>query len=166
MSAMLESSAAGELYRELSASWEALGEGGPTLGALALLCAHAIVVPPPVIAEEAQSSEAKAILYVARQRGVIEVRGVSRAFEAPARMLAVYVEEDAQRTICFRDPERPEMTMRFLAAFGELCRGGYVVHHLHHDFSLSLRGFATARQISADEVAAVLAMATAFGVQD
>ena len=93
-----------EFHGQMAASWEALGEGAPTLAALAGLCAQRLLEPPRDVALETLSLPSRTILYAARQRGVIEVRGVSSAFEAPARMLAVYVEEDDQRTIVFPRP--------------------------------------------------------------
>ena len=50
------------------------------------------------------SPEARCILFAARDRGVIEVKGANRAFDAPGRMLAVYVETEADRTLIFSEP--------------------------------------------------------------
>jgi hypothetical protein len=155
-----------ELQNQLASSWEALGEGAPTMVALAELCARCLLDPPDLPTLEQLSVEARAILFASRQRGVIEVRGVSTAFEAPARMLAVYVEEDEQRTIAFRDRERPEVTLRFFDGFCQLCRSGLVLHHLHRDFSLTRRGFELARQVPRDQVEAALGEATEFGLHD
>lgn len=155
-----------DFHGQMASSWEALGEGAPTLSALAAVCARAIVVPPAEIELQQLSGEACAILFAARDRGVIEVRGVSTAFEAPARMLAIYIEEDDQRTIAFRDRERPEVTLRFFEGFCELCRNGLILHHLHRDFSLTKRGFELARQIERDQVAELLDLATEFGLHD
>ena len=155
-----------DFHGQMAGSWEALGEGAPTLVALAGICARAILHPPARVSIDELSREAQAILYAARERGVIEVRGVSTAFEAPARMLAIYVEEDSQRTIAFRDRERPEVTLRFFEGFCELCRGGLVLHHLHRDFSLTKRGFEVARSIEPEAVAELLELATEFGLHD
>ncbi|WP_164102194.1 hypothetical protein [Candidatus Laterigemmans baculatus] len=155
-----------DFHGQMAGSWEALGEGAPTLAALAGVCARAVVHPPAPVALEELSGEAQAILFAAGERGVIEVRGVSTAFEAPARMLAIYVEEDPQRTIAFRDRERPEVTLRFFEGFCELCRGGLVLHHLHRDFSLTKRGFELARRVEREKVAELLELATEFGLHD
>lgn len=155
-----------EFHGQMAGSWEALGEGAPTLGALAAICARCLVHPPEPVELSRLSIEARAILYAARTRGVIEVRGVATAFEAPARMLAVYVEEDEQRTVAFRDRERPEVTLRFFAAFCELCHAGLVLHHLHRDFSLTQRGFELARGVTEAEVSAALEQATEFGLHE
>lgn len=155
-----------DFHGQMASSWEALGEGAPTLSALAAVCARAIVVPPEPISLEQLSGEARAILFAAKNRGVIEVRGVSTAFEAPARMLAIYIEEDDQRTIAFRDREKPETTLRFFEGFCELCRGGLILHHLHRDFSLTKRGFETSRQVSREQVDDLLRLATEFGLHD
>lgn len=156
---------ASDFHGQMQASWDALGEGSPTLAALAAVCARAIVSPaePQV---DALSGEAKAILFAAKDRGVIEVRGVRTAFEAPARLLAVYVELDEHRTIAFRNREVPEVTVRFFEGLCQLCRAGLVLHHLHRDFSLSQSGFVVAQQIDRDAVEGLLAEATEFGLHD
>lgn len=154
-----------EFHAQLQASWEALGEGAPTLAALAAICARAIVKPVKDSVEPL-SREAQAILFAAKDRGVIEVRGVRTAFEAPARLLAVYVELDEHRTIAFRNREVPEVTVRFFEGLCQLCRAGLVLHHLHRDFSLSQAGFERAMQIEQAEVEALLAEATEFGLHD
>lgn len=153
-------------HGELAASWEALGSGGPTLAALAAVCARAIIDPPDVDALKPLGREAQAILYAARDRGVIEVRGVRTAFEAPGRLLAVYVEIDETRTIAFRSQTHPEVTVRFLDAFCELCRAGMIVHHLQRDFTLSKTGFERSRTITEQDVAEKLAEATEFGLHE
>ncbi len=89
-----------------------MGEGGPTLAALAALCARTLAeswetgaatrtVEPNVL-----SDEAKAILFLAQTRGVIEVRGVKTAFEAPGRLLAIYVEVDEAQDRRLSQPGR------------------------------------------------------------
>jgi hypothetical protein len=164
---MFDSLDASGFHGQMASSWEALGEGAPTLAALAAICARALVTPPAIEGlPESLGSEAQAILYSASQRGVIEVRGVSTAFEAPARMLAVYVEVDEHQTIAFRDREKPEVTLRFFQGFCELCRSGLILHHLHRDFSLTQLGFELSRQIDRTLVSDMLAMATEFGLHD
>lgn len=158
--------AAQSFHGELAASWEALGSGGPTLSALAAVCARAIVEPPRSDHQPPLSREALAILYAAKNRGVIEVRGVRTAFEAPGRLLAIYVEEDATRTIAFRNPSEPRVTVRFFDGFCELCRAGLILHHLHRDFTLSRTGFERAAQIARSEIEAELAEATEFGLHE
>jgi hypothetical protein len=158
--------AAQSFHGEMAASWEALGSGGPTLAALAAVCAQTIIHPPDGVAEQTLGLEAKAILYAARNRGVIEVRGVRTAFEAPGRLLAIYVEEDEDRTIAFRSQTNPEVTVRFFDGFCELCRAGLILHHLQRDFTLSRRGFQLATTISPDEIATHLAEATEFGLHE
>jgi hypothetical protein len=110
--------------------------------------------------------EAKAILVAARNRGVVEVRGVNTAFDPAARLLAVYVELDESQTIAFRDPERPETTVSFLEGFRQLCELGLVMHHLHRDFSLTSLGFEVARTISQQEVQPWLDKGSEFGLHD
>ena len=150
----------------LTGSWEALGSGAPILVALAQICSQAMVdqpEPPPL---EKLLPEARAILYAARERGVVEVKGLHTAFEAPSRLVAVYIEDSDGHTIAFRDPSDPKITVQFLEGFRQLCVWGLVIHHLHRDFSLSTRGFALAEQIERNDVKAWLEKATEFGLHD
>ncbi len=152
----------------LSGSWDALGAGAPVLVALSQLCSNAMVdlnAASPIDVEQL-SPEAKAILVASRDRGVIEVKAVNAAFEAPSRMLAVYVELDEVQTIAFRDRNEPEVTVRFLEGFRVLCQKGLVMHHIHCDFSLTSRGFEIARTISKQEVQPWLDKGTEFGLHD
>ena len=152
----------------LSGSWDALGAGAPVLVALSQLCSNAMVdlnAASPIDVEQL-SPEAKAILVASRDRGVIEVKAVNAAFEAPSRMLAVYVELDEVQTIAFRDRNEPEVTVRFLEGFRVLCEKGLVMHHIHRDFSLTSRGFEIARTISKQEVQQWLDKGTEFGLHD
>ncbi len=152
----------------LSGSWDALGAGAPVLVALSQLCSNAMVdlnAASPIDVEQL-SPEAKAILVASRDRGVIEVKAVNAAFEAPSRMLAVYVELDEVQTIAFRDRNEPEVTVRFLEGFRVLCQKGLVMHHIHRDFSLTSRGFEIARTISKQEVQPWLDKGTEFGLHD
>ena len=149
----------------LQSGWEALGHGAPTLVALAQLCAKALL-DQSTCDDDDLSQEARTILYAARERGTIEVRGVNTAFEATARMLAIYVEENEQKTIAFRNREDPKATVRFFEGFCQLCRYGYVIHHLYRDFSLTHKGFQLAVEITREEVEAGLSQATEFGLHD
>ncbi len=134
-------------------TWQELGEGAPTLAGYARLCS--LVLAGCATTSTPLSLEAKAILFAARERGMVEIKGTNKAFDAPARLLAVHVELDSQRTCVFRHRERPEITIRFLAGFRELCEAGLVMHHIYGDFSLTREGFEAARAISAEEVAEV-----------
>ncbi len=176
----------------LSGSWEALGNGAPVLVALAQICSQAwtrgftsagplselgdaasasATVESDVPVDDSQmlmqfSGEARAILYAAGQRGIIELKAVNTAFDAAARLLAVYVEETDERTIAFRDSQKPEVTVRFLDGFRELCERGLIIHHIYRDFSLSPRGFEMARLVQRADVQQWLDMATEFGLHD
>ena len=79
------------------------------------------------------------------QRAPIEIKGANRAFDAPGRMLAVYIETSPERTLIFRNREDPTITIRFLAGFRELCEAGLVMHHIYHEFSLTREGMDQAR---------------------
>lgn len=170
----------------LHGSWEALGNGAPALVALAQLCSETWVRhsgrttgdttgdggsseigsgdPTSQLAELVP--EARAILYAGRERGIIEIRAVNSAFDAAARLLAVYVEVSDERTIAFRDAANPAVTVRFLEGFRDLCRCGLVIHHIYRDFSLAPRALEIAGHIEADSVQHLLDLATEFGLHD
>ena len=149
----------------LHGSWEALGHGAPLLVALAQLCSEQWA-KGAVATTECLSPTALAILYAAKGRGIIEIRAVNSAFDAAARILAVYVETDEERTLVFRDQRNPEVTLQFLDGFRELCANGLIIHHIHRDFSLSPNAFELARTIDRAEVQALIDRATEFGLHD
>jgi hypothetical protein len=128
----------------LVASWNDLAVGAPTLIALANLCSRAMLNPPVTPAE--LTPEAQAILYAARERGILEVKGNNTAYESPSRLLTVFVELADGTQIRFRDRD-PRQNVRFLEGFRQLCVGALVIHHLYHEFSLSSAGFECAGAI-------------------
>jgi hypothetical protein len=73
---------------------------------------------------------------------------------------------DETQTIAFRDPQVPEVTIRFLEGFRQLCSFGLVMHHIHRDFSLTSRGFDIARTLKREEVQPWLDKGTEFGLHD
>jgi hypothetical protein len=147
-----------------AATWQELGQGAPTLGGLARLCSQALATGGD--RSIVLSPEARAIMFAARERAMIEVKGSNRAFDAPARMLAVYIEVAPDRTLIFRRKDDPVFTIRFLAGFQELCQAGLVMHHIYHDFSLTREGLAEGAKIQEAEVAALLAQATELGLYE
>ena len=150
----------------LTGSWEALGSGAPILVALAQISSQAMVDRPEVPTLDRLSPEARAILFSAAGRGMIEIKGLHTAFEAPARLVAVHIERADGTTIAFRDPADPQITVQFLEGFRQLCEYGLVIHHLHRDFSLSLSGFDLASQIQRSDVEVWLNKGTEFGLYD
>lgn len=157
----------------LHGSWEALGNGAPMLVALAQLCSERWVhaTGPGAGLDSGEllrklSPEAKAILFAARNRGIIEIRAVNSGFDAAARLLAVYVELSNESTVAFRDAADPEVTVRFLGGFRELCDFGLVLHHIHRDFSLAPRALELAQALTRDELQTWLDKATEFGLHD
>jgi hypothetical protein len=151
----------------LHGSWEALGNGAPMLVALAQLCSERWVHGPRSNVElSSLSGEAQAILFSARQRGIIEIKAVNSAFDVAARLLAVYVELDDEHTIAFRDSKNPEITVRFLDGFRELCDSGLIIHHIYRDFSLAPAALELAKTIQRNDVQRLLDMATEFGLHD
>src|SRR4029079_8303095 len=109
------------------------------------------------------SPEARCILFAAKDRGVVEVKGANRAFDAPGRMLAIYVEQDADHTLIFRSRENPAFTIRFLAGFRELCAAGLAMHHIYTEFSLTREGLEIAKSVPREEVEILLEQALAMG---
>lgn len=151
----------------LHGSWEALGNGAPMLVALAQLCSERWVRGQSGPLEpNSLSGEAQAILFAARGRGIVEIKAVNSAFDAAARLLAVYVELDDEHTIAFRDSKNPEVTVRFLDGFRELCEKGLMLHHIYRDFSLAPSALELARTIEREQVQHLLDMATEFGLHD
>jgi hypothetical protein len=148
--------------RYLPGTWEELGEGAPTLIALAGICSRALLDGPIEPCE--LSLEAKTILFAARKRGIIELKAVNAAFEAQDRFLAVQVELDEQSFLVFRNRAEPEVTIRFFEGFRQLCVSGLVMHHLYRDFSLTVAGFDLAKQIKQEDVEKHLAMGTEYDV--
>jgi hypothetical protein len=145
-----------------AATWLELGQGAPTLAGLARVASLATASGGDKSIE--LSREARCILYAARNRGVLEVKGSNRAFDAPGRMLAVYIETDPERTLIFRSRDNPAFTIRFLAGFRELCSAGLVMHHIYTEFSLTREGLDLAQTVPAEEVGDLLALATEFGL--
>jgi hypothetical protein len=137
-------------------SWQDLAHGAPTLLALARLCGRALSSESPVSTSIHLMPEALAILYAARNSGVIEIRHNHLGFDATERFLAVYVEQGPDRYLAFKNREEPEKTIRFLEGFRQLCKLGLVMHHAVKDFSLTLSGFEKARSIDPALIAAEL----------
>lgn len=126
-------------------TWEQLGVGAPTVMAMARISANALVQGSQPM--EPLSAEAEGILFLARQRGMLELKGFNTAFETPSRILAVHVEVADQRWVAVRDSSQSAITIAFLDGFRELCAAGLVVHQLGHEFSLTRAGFARAAQV-------------------
>ena len=145
-------------------TWQELGQGAPTLAGLARVCSLSMATGGDK--SLALSPEARAILFAARKRAVLEVKGANRAFDAPGRMLAVYVEMEPDRTLIFRSRENPAYTIRFLAGFRELCAAGLVMHHIYQEFSLTREGLELAATVPEAEVEALLGLATEFGLHE
>jgi hypothetical protein len=147
-----------------AATWLELGEGAPTLAGLARVASVAMATGGDKSIR--LSREARCILHAARNRGVVEIKGANRAFDAPGRMLAVYVETDADRTLIFRRRDDPAFTIRFLGGFRELCAAGLVMHHIFTEFSLTREGLDLAQTIPAEEVRDLLARAVELGLHE
>jgi len=125
-----------------SSELEELLAGLPTIAAFARLCGNVLAQSlgadrPPVDL----SSEAQAILCAARQCGILEIKGTQQEFESARRLLAVYVETGPGCYQVFRNPRDPQVTLRFLDGFRELCIAGFVMHQMGAEFSLTRLGF-------------------------
>jgi hypothetical protein len=131
--------------------WEELATGAPTIIGFARLCSDALAAnrAAPV---EPLSAEAHVILYAARRGGAIEVKGVNDAFKSAERFLAVCVELDADRQLICRRPDEPQLTLRFLDSFRQMCASGLVMHHIFREFSLTRAGFDLASSIQRQEL--------------
>lgn len=131
--------------------WEELQAGAPTLIAYARLCsmalAHGVCEP-----EKPLTAEALCILYAARRRGAIEIKGAHSAFESSERFLGICVELDSERSFLLKRRDDPELNIRFLEGFRQLCAAGLVMHHQFRDFSLTVPGLEWARRIDRSEV--------------
>jgi hypothetical protein len=149
-----------------AAAWSELGQGAPTIGGLARVASLSMATGGDQALAEKLSPEARCLLYAAQHRGILEVKGANRAFDAPGRMLAVHIEIDDNRTLIFRSRENPLITIRFLAGFRELCSAGLAMHHIYTEFSLTAAGLAKAAEISAEDVAPLLAQAQEMGALD
>jgi hypothetical protein len=145
-------------------TWIELGQGAPTLAALASVASLAMATGGDKTIE--LSREARCILFAAKDRGVLEIKGANRAFDAPGRMLAVYIETDADRTLIFRSRDNPAYTIRFLAGFRELCSAGLVMHHIYTEFSLTRAGLDLAQSVGRDEVSDLLSGASELGLAE
>jgi len=156
------------LERNLESSrprrWDELGAGAPTVIALAELCSRAMA--DQVCVTGRLSGEARAILWAARERGIIEVRGNNTAYEAPSRFLTVYVELDEDRRLRFRNRADPAMNIRFFDGFRELCTTGLVMHHLYHEFSLTRAGFEFAATLADEDVRPLIDLGQECGPGD
>jgi hypothetical protein len=145
-------------------TWQELGQGAPTLAGLARVCSLSMATGGDKGLK--LSPEARAILFAARKRAMIEVKGANRAFDAPGRMLAVYVEMEPDRTLIFRSRENPIVTIRFLAGFRELCAAGLVMHHIYQEFSLTREGLELAITIPEGEIEGLISLGTELGLYE
>lgn len=142
-------------------AWSELGHGAPTIAGLANVASRAMADGGD--RDLPLSPEARCILFAAKDRGVVEVKGANRAFDAPGRMLAIYVETDAEHTLIFRSRENPIYTIRFLAGFRELCAAGLAMHHIYTEFSLTRDGLERAQKVNREDVVELLAGAVVMG---
>lgn len=142
--------------------WEELGEGAPTIIGFANLCSLAMCdtnLPAVSARGELISDEAQALLAMAANRGVLEIRTNKEGFDSTERFLAVAVEEEADVWWLFRQKSEPEQTVRFLEGFRQLCRFGLAIHHLQREFSLTAAGFDVAKSLDRHEYQTILEFA-------
>ena len=144
--------------RSTGLSWEDTGAGAPTIIGFARLCSNALASGH--VSTDGLSVEAIALLYAARERGVIEIKASNNAFDAIDRFLAVYVEIDPDTGFVFKRKDDPTRTIRFLDAFRELCAAGLVYHHLYREFSLTSDGFQFAAKIAREDIEDALSFAS------
>ena len=121
-----------------------LGSGSISVLGFAQLAARALA--GNVDLPQALSNEALVLLYLARDRGIFEMRAQPDAFDSTERLLAVSVEFEEGRWKVFRQKSNPRKTVAYLDAFRELCQGGLVLHHSLREFSLTKNGFSVAAE--------------------
>jgi len=143
-----------------SGELEELLSGVPTIGAFARLCANVLAQPRSDTASPTVelSGEAEAILWAARERGILEIKGINQEVESAKRLLAIYVEVDSDCFLVFRNRQDPQVTLRFLDGFRELCEAGFMMHHLGTEFSLTRSGFARTAELDESTLQQYLAM--------
>lgn len=146
----------------ISGVWKSLDTGVPTISAFAELCRQSIIRPPAVVDPEGLSLEAQAILVCGAQRGVLDLRACKDDYDAVERFLAVCVEVAPDTHRLFLQREDPVQSIAFLNGFAELCRFGFIVHHLGRDFSFSSTGYALAKQLCDAGKAETLALQLEF----
>jgi hypothetical protein len=137
-------------------AWTDLVNAVPTISALARLCGQQLGAAARSAQERELSAEAQAILVTACKRGLLEIKGTNKEFESPQRLLAVYVEKDNDSHVMFRSRSEPEITIRFLDGFCELCRAGLVIHQCAAEFSLTRHGFQVGRELDEAAIAETL----------
>lgn len=140
---------------EQALNWSDLTMGAPTVIALARICSLAFSQQEHPEIE--LSEEARAILFAARERGVIEIRGNHNAFDSVQRFLAVAVEIAPDNYLSFKNRAEPEKTVAFMEGFRQLCVAGLVMHQTQSEFSLTTRGFSLAKTMQRELVAEALA---------
>lgn len=136
-------------------SWSDVAAGAPSIMGFAALAGRAIATGATLQGE--LTPHALAILYAARERGSIEIKAVKNAYDSAQRLLAVHVELTPERFLAFRSRTNPQFTLAALDGFRLLCATGLAMHHLGHDFSLTLAGLQLANTINQQNVAAILA---------
>jgi len=143
-----------------SGELEELLNGLPTIGAFARLCANVLAQPRGEMAAVTPdlSGEAEAILWAARQRGILEIKGTNQEVESPKRLLAIYVEVDSDCFLVFRNRQEPQVTLRFLDGFRELCEAGFIMHQMGSEFSLTRSGFEQAAGLEESALEQYLAL--------
>ncbi|MEM9413167.1 MAG: hypothetical protein AAGA30_18810 [Planctomycetota bacterium] len=124
-----------------------MAEGLPTIAAFARLCGKAIA-GDVVGVEPSQESLA---LVASAKTGMFDIRGDKDAFESADRFLSVCVEVGPDQRLLFRDKNNPRKTLIFLDAFQQLCRSGFIMHHMLRDFSLSKSGFELADSLQVED---------------
>ena len=98
------------------------------------------------------SPEAEAILFAARKHGSFELKVTNAAVDPVDRFIAVHVQVAPEELFALRLPGDAAATMRWFEGFRELCAGGFVVHHIDSDFSLTSAGFEKAKSIQPNDV--------------
>ncbi len=126
-----------------------LARGLPTVTGLALLCSRALAglgKPPTVLGRPAE-----AILALAADRGLIELRIQPDRIDSSERLLAVAVETSMEQRKVLRKTGDPAWTMGFVEGLRQLCMSGLVMHLAGHEFVLTAAGFEKSRALERRE---------------
>ncbi len=145
-------------------TWSDVAAGAPSIMGFAALAGRAIASGATLQGDLAP--HALAILHAARDRGSIEIKAIKNAYDSSQRLLAVHVELAPERLLAFRSRTSPQFTIAALDGFRQLCATGLVMHHLGHDFSLTLAGMQVASSVEQAAVAAILAQAVELDFED
>ena len=135
--------------------WSELGRSSPNLYTLARLCSQPWLRTASDSGE--LSLEARAILVLARPRGMFELKVANTSANAVERLLTVFIDIAPDQLLALRIRNDLQASLRLFDGFRQLCAAGMVMHHQFNEFSLTNLGFLAAEAFSRVEVGELLA---------